>query len=229
MVRVNLNKNGKIQQPKPKLDDRMAKKARHAKKHRDKERAKRMLMKKRMAESLRNEKHKKHKKLEKRPLEEEYTESDSSSDSSYNEDDIDNDIDRKDDVDMDDDDSMDSDSFNLSSESSGSDEDDDKANPFASGDIDRQLRKKIKPIKSLDMPKKKVNPKLNMEIVSKDYVDICTQIHTLSKSLKVDKADKKIIANLIYYYIKYFLYSCCIKKKPVFDWLEEFKDKIHIY
>jgi len=34
---------------------------------------------------------------------------------------------------------------------------------------------------------------------------------------------------LIYYYIKYFLYSCCIKKKPIFDWLDEFKDKIHIY
>lgn len=234
MVRVNINANGSIKQQKPKLDDRMAKKARHAKKHRDKERAKRMLMKKKlMKEKLmkerlaeaKDERLKKHSKIDKHRLEEDSTESGSDSDSySDNDDDID-----KDDIDMDDD-SLDSESFDLSSESSSSgDEADNKDNPFASGDIDRQLRKKIKPIKSLDMPKKKVSSKLNMEIVSKDYVDICTQIHALSKSLKVDKADKKIIANLIYYYIKYFLYSCCIKKKPVFDWLEEFKDKIHIY
>ena len=240
MVRVNINANGSIKQQKPKLDDRMAKNARHAKKHRDKERAKRMLLKKKlMKEKLmkerlmkerlaeaKDERLKKHSKIDKHRLEEDSTESDSDSDSySDNEDDIDN----KDDIDMDDD-SLDSESFDLSSESSSSgDEADNKVNPFATDDIDRQLRKKIKPIKSLDMPKKKVSSKLNMEIVSKDYVDICTQIHALSKSLKVDKADKKIIANLIYYYIKYFLYSCCIKKKPVFDWLEEFKDKIHIY
>jgi len=73
------------------------------------------------------------------------------------------------------------------------------------------------------------NDDLRIDIMKRDYVNICSQIHLLSKSINISKQDKQKLPNLIYYYIKYFLYSCCIKKKPIFDWLDEFKDKIHIY
>lgn len=74
-----------------------------------------------------------------------------------------------------------------------------------------------------------VDDKLRMDIMSRDYVNICTQIHTISKSINCGRSEKTKMATLVYYYIKYFLYSCSIQKKPIFDWLEEFKDKIHIY
>lgn len=204
MVRVKIGKSGGIEPSKPKLSDALVKSKKHTKKHKDKERAKKMLLKKRAHKKKEDDK--KHKKDKKKQIELEDTDDTTSSESDdmYSESDSDT---------IDD----------YSSSSSSSDNEGD--NPFNDNvDIDRQLEKKIKPIKSLDS-----KSSLNMKIVSKDYVDICSQIHTLSKSLKADKADKKIIANLIYHYIKYFLYSCCIKKKPVFDWLEEFKDKIHIY
>lgn len=217
MVRVTLGKNGSIatrksKQPKP-ADSLKKHGSKHT--HKDKLKAKRLLKLKRKAAKEKAAKalERKHSKKHER---------DEDSDDSY-------DMDETDDSDIDMDDSFDASSSSSDSGDSGDSSDSSSSredNPFAH-DIDKQLEKKIKPIKSVDVPAK--NVKLNMEIVSKDYVDICTQIHTLSKSLKVDKSDKKVIANMIYYYIKYFLYSCCIKKKPVFDWLEEFKDKIHIY
>lgn len=219
MVRVTLGKNGSIaprksKQPKP-ADSLKKHASKH--KHKDKLKAKRLLKLKHKAakEKAAKELERKHTKKHER---------DEDSDDIYDMDDN-----ESDDSDIDMDDSFDASSSSSDSGDSGDSSDSSSSredNPFAH-DIDKQLEKKIKPIKSVDVPAK--NVKLNMEIVSKDYVDICTQIHTLSKSLKVDKSDKKVIANMIYYYIKYFLYSCCIKKKPVFDWLEEFKDKIHIY
>lgn len=74
-----------------------------------------------------------------------------------------------------------------------------------------------------------IGDNLRLDIMKRDYADICTQIHSISKSINCSTQDKKKVSKLVYYYIKYFLYSCCIKKKPIFDWLEEFKDKIHIY
>lgn len=230
MVRVNVGKNGSITKNKdkqPKLDDKLAKKIKESKKLKDKMKSKKLLKLKKQKLLADKKKHKHDsKKLSKRDLKRKKDELDSVDTSNSS----DSDVDDLDDMTSDDDD----DSFDVNDDSSNTDDGDDDTttsdrdddNPFGK-DIDKQLKDKIKPIKSIDMPKKKV--KLNMEIVSKDYVDICTQIHTLSKSLKSEKSDKKIIANLIYYYIKYFLYSCCIKKKPVFDWLDEFKDKIHIY
>lgn len=214
MVRVGLNKNGSIHTPKeskPKLDDammRMKRKKKHMiagmkhKKHHRKDKDK--------------DKEKKQKMLERKMLEQKMMELEKEhmdDDSSESEDD--------------DETMSDVDSFDVDSSSNSSDSSDDEcSNPFGKG-IEKQIDKEIKPEKALDIPNKKVN--LNMKIVSKDYVDICTQIHMLSKSLKVSKSDKKIIDSIIYYYIKYFLYSCCITKKPVFKWLEEFRDKIHIY
>ena len=111
-----------------------------------------------------------------------------------------------------------SDMYDSSDSDSSSDSDDSKQEMDFS---------KFNPEKSLD--DNLVNDKLRMDIMSRDYVNICTQIHLLSKTLSCSKDEKNKIATLVYYYIKYFLYSCCIKKKPIFDWLEEFKDKIHIY
>ena len=221
MVRVGLNKNGSIHTPKenkPKLDDammRMKRKKKHMiadmkhKKHHRKDKQK---------DKDKNQKRLDQKMLERKMLEQKMMELEKEH---MDDDDSDDDNDES----MDDD-SYDMDSSSNSSDSSSDSSDDECSNPFGKG-IDKQIDKEIKPEKALDIPNKKVN--LNMKIVSKDYVDICTQIHMLSKSLKVSKSDKKIIDSIIYYYIKYFLYSCCITKKPVFKWLEEFRDKIHIY
>ena len=115
-----------------------------------------------------------------------------------------------------------SDSDSNSNSSGSSSDSEMESNPFNELNLDQ-----IKPEKSME--NNLVNDKLRIDIMSKDYVNICTQIHLLSKTLTCSKQDKAKIATLVYYYIKYFLYSCCIKKKPIFDWLEEFKDKIHIY
>ena len=111
---------------------------------------------------------------------------------------------------------------NSNSNSESSSDSEMESNPFNELNLDQ-----IKPEKSME--NNLVNDKLRIDIMSKDYVNICTQIHLLSKTLTCSKQDKAKIATLVYYYIKYFLYSCCIKKKPIFDWLEDFKDKIHIY
>ena len=116
-----------------------------------------------------------------------------------------------------------SDSDSSSNSNSGSSSDSEmESNPINELNLDQ-----IKPEKSME--NNLVNDKLRVDIMSRDYVNICTQIHLLSKTLTCSKQEKAKIATLVYYYIKYFLYSCCIKKKPIFDWLEEFKDKIHIY
>ena len=214
MVRVSLKALKSPGSIKPKLDERMKKKKDDKKAKKEKLRAKKMLLMKKMLKkeaAKKKDKKKKEKDIESEDSEDEM------------------DLDDMDSLDLD---SSDSEEDSMSDDSSD-DERDDRKNPF-SGDIlniDKQLEEKIKPAKSLNLPKKssKLNMDMNMEIISKDYVDICTHIHALSKSLHADKSDKRIIANLVYFYIKYFLYSCCIKKKPVFDWLEEFKDKIYIY
>ena len=207
---------------KPKLDEKMEKRKREKNERKEKLKAKKMLLLKKMLKKKKDKKNKdkkskgkKDKELEKMKLDEmKLDEMDLDDTDSF-------DIDSEDTEDSDD--SLDS--FSSEDTDSSDDEKEKIENPFGC-DIDKQLEGKIKPIKSLDLPKKQ---KPNMKIISKDYVDICTQIHTLSKSLKCDKNDKRIIANVVYFYIKYFLYSCCIKKKPVFSWLEEFKDKINIY
>ena len=115
-----------------------------------------------------------------------------------------------------------SDSDSNSNSSGSSSDSEMESNPINELNLDQ-----IKPEKSME--NNLVNDKLRVDIMSRDYVNICTQIHLLSKTLTCSKQEKAKIATLVYYYIKYFLYSCCIKKKPIFDWLEEFKDKIHIY
>ena len=61
-----------------------------------------------------------------------------------------------------------------------------------------------------------------------EYNKICDNILQICKTLKCSNEDKRIIAKIIYYYIKFFLYTCSIKKKPILQWLEEFKNKIII-
>lgn len=130
---------------------------------------------------------------------------DSEDTSDYDEDDYDED-------DLDSDDDIDED-----------DEDDD--------DLINKKNKKLKKDKVLEksLDSNLINDNLRIDIMKRDYVDICSQIHLISKSLNCSTQEKNKISNLVYYYIKYFLYSCCIKQKPIFDWLDEFKDKIHIY
>jgi len=116
----------------------------------------------------------------------------------------------------------DSSSSESSSESSSSSEDSSDSENILNDEI---LNNENIKEKSNDL----IEDNLRLDIMKRDYADICTHIHSISKSIKCSTQDKKSLSTLIYYYIKYFLYSCCIKKKPIFDWLEEFKDKIHIY
>lgn len=112
-------------------------------------------------------------------------------------------------------------SESSSSESSSSEESSDSENTLNDDIFNNSNIKE----KSNDL----IGDNLRLDIMKRDYADICTHIHSISKSIKCNSQDKKNMSTLIYYYIKYFLYSCCIKKKPIFEWLEEFKDKIHIY
>jgi len=131
---------------------------------------------------------------------------------------IDNDFDLN--SEMDEDSSSSSSSYDSSSDSSSD------SSITNDDDLYQSLNEKVK--------EKNINDELNndnlrIDIMKRDYADLCSQIHSISKSISCSSQDKKKLASLIYSYIKYFLYSCCIKKKPIFDWLEEFKDKIHIY
>ncbi len=125
-------------------------------------------------------------------------------------------------------DSSDSSADSSSSESDYTD-DLDEIDDNSSSDSSYDINDEVKKSDIREEKKNKMNDKIRIDIIKRDYVDVCSQIHAVAKSIKCDKDDKARISNLVYYYIKYFLYSCCIKKKPVFDWLEEFKDKIHIY
>lgn len=70
--------------------------------------------------------------------------------------------------------------------------------------------------------------KIQKEIMKDKYNKICNNIIENSKLLNCSKEDKKIISKIVYYYIKFFLYTSSIKNKPILEWLEEFKNKITI-
>ena len=48
------------------------------------------------------------------------------------------------------------------------------------------------------------------------------------KNLTCDNNNKKLINQLVYYYIEYFLYTCAFKEKDIFKWLKKFKNLIDI-
>lgn len=70
--------------------------------------------------------------------------------------------------------------------------------------------------------------KIQKEIMKDKYNKICNNIIENTKLLTCSKEDKKIISKIVYYYIKFFLYTCSVKKKPILEWLEEFRNKITI-
>lgn len=119
--------------------------------------------------------------------------------------------------------------YDESDTSSDSEDDLESTEDTSSFDDDYDIDREVEKCDVKENKKQKMNEKLKVDIIKRDYVDICSQIHSVAKSITCSKEDKSKISTLVYYYIKYFLYSCCIKKKPVFDWLEEFKDRINIY
>lgn len=69
---------------------------------------------------------------------------------------------------------------------------------------------------------------LQKEIIKEKYNKTINNISKIMKNLTCDSTNKKLINQLVYYYIEYFLYTCAFKEKDIFKWLKKFKNLIDI-